>query len=96
METYLSIEGLSKYLGIAEKTIRRWVLNRDVPYRKIHKLIRFRVSEIERWIDGGAILLPEEKPENNEGDVLNGAISLDELAAMEEAEEEAGPGAKDD
>jgi len=27
VETYLSIEELAKYLGVSEKTIRRWVLN---------------------------------------------------------------------
>ena len=56
METYLNIEELAKYLGIAEKTIRKWVFNQDIPYRKIHKVIRFRLSEIERWIDGGGKL----------------------------------------
>ena len=87
METYLSIEGLAKYLGISEKTVRKWVLKHDVPYRKIHKVIRFRVSEIERWIDGSGFVLPEEKPENIEGDLLSGAVSLDELAVEEEAGE---------
>jgi excisionase family DNA binding protein len=56
VETYLNIEELAKYLGIAEKTIRKWVFNQDIPYRKIHKVIRFRLSEIERWIDGGGKL----------------------------------------
>ena len=53
METYLSIEELAEYLGIAEKTVRKWVLNRDIPYRKIMKVIRFRLSEIEEWIEAG-------------------------------------------
>jgi excisionase family DNA binding protein len=48
VETYLSIEELAKYLSVAEKTIRKWVLNGDIPYHKIMKLIRFRLSEIER------------------------------------------------
>ena len=69
METYLSIEGLAEYLQVAEKTVRKWVLNQEIPYRKIHKFIRFRVSEIERWIDGSGFVLPEEKPENIEGDL---------------------------
>jgi excisionase family DNA binding protein len=51
VETYLSIEGVAKYLGIAEKTVRKWVLNREIPYHKIMKVIRFRVSEIEEWIN---------------------------------------------
>ena len=50
METYLSIEGVAKYLGVSEKAVRKWVLNREIPYCKVMKLVRFRVSEIEEWI----------------------------------------------
>jgi excisionase family DNA binding protein len=59
METYLTIEGLAEYLKLAEQTIRRWVLNNEVPYHKIKKVIRFRVSEIEKWVDGGGKLAME-------------------------------------
>jgi len=55
MEIYLTIEGLAKYLQLAEQTIRRWVLNREISYHKIKKVIRFRVSEIEKWVDNGGI-----------------------------------------
>jgi len=53
MEVYLTIEELAAMLKLAEQTIRRYVLNRTIPYRKIRKVIRFRLSEIEKWIDGG-------------------------------------------
>ena len=52
----MSIEELAKYLSVAEKTIRKWVLNENIPYRKIQKVIRFRLSEIERWIESGGKL----------------------------------------
>jgi len=55
MEIYLTIEGLAEYLKLAEQTIRRWVLNREIPFHKIRKVIRFRVSEIEKWIDNGGV-----------------------------------------
>ena len=51
METYLTIEELAHYLKVAEQTIRRWVLNREIPFCKIKKVIRFRLSEIEKWVD---------------------------------------------
>ena len=54
METYLTIEELASHLKLAVKTIRRWVLNREIPFHKIKKAIRFRLSEIERWIENGA------------------------------------------
>ena len=54
METYLTIEELASHLKLAVKTIRRWLLNREIPFHKIKKVIRFRLSEIERWIENGA------------------------------------------
>ena len=69
METYLSIEGVAKYLGIAEKTVRKWVLNREIPYHKIMKVIRFRVSEIEEWINTSGKFCPV-TDEVQEGDLF--------------------------
>jgi len=53
METYLTIEELAVMLKLSEQTIRRYVLNRVIPFRKIRTAIRFRLSEIEKWISGG-------------------------------------------
>jgi excisionase family DNA binding protein len=55
METYLTIAELAEYIKLSEQTVRRYVLNKTVPFHKIHKAIRFRVSEIEKWIDGGGL-----------------------------------------
>ena len=61
METYLKIEDLAKYLNVAEQTIRRWILNREIPFRKIKKAVRFRLSEIEKWVDNNCLLCETEK-----------------------------------
>ena len=86
METYLTIEELADYLKLAEQTIRRWVLNSEIPYHKIKKVIRFRVSEIEKWIDEEGWIFPAGE-ETAESDMFRDVISLDELAEMEQAEE---------
>ena len=67
METYFTIEELAKYLNYAEKTIRKWVLNREIPFHKIHKTIRFRLSEIEKWVDSGVAHGEAEGSETGEG-----------------------------
>jgi excisionase family DNA binding protein len=72
VETYLSIEGAAKYLGVAEKTVRKWVLNREIPYHKIMKVIRFRVSEIEEWINSGGKACPVADGEAQEGVLFEG------------------------
>jgi len=84
LETYLSIEGLAKYLGIAEKTVRKWVLNHDIPYHKIMKIIRFRVSEIEQWIETNG-----KNPQGNEGEEQDGDLfAEDEAGNDREGEDE--------
>jgi excisionase family DNA binding protein len=55
MEIYLTIAELAGMVKLSGQTIRRYVLNKTIPYHKIHKAVRFRLSEIETWIDGGGI-----------------------------------------
>ena len=70
METYLTIEEVAKHLKLAEQTIRRYVLNREIPYHKIKKVIRFRLSEIERWVDGGGMNCSGMAVKDIEGDLF--------------------------
>lgn len=84
LETYLTIEGLAEYLKLAEQTVRRWVLNREVPYHKIKKVIRFRISEIEKWVDNGGILAATEScPETAESEVAEGELFADDVPPEE-------------
>ena len=87
METYLNTKELGEYLHIAEQTIRRWVMNDEIPYHRIHNVIRYRISEIEKWIDDGGYLMPEEEKTGLSDGFPPDVISLDELAEMEQADE---------
>jgi len=73
VETYLSIEGLAKYLEVSEKTVRKWVLNNEIPYHKIIKIIRFRISEIEGWINSSGKLNPVNDSEAQGGELFEDA-----------------------
>ena len=53
LETLLTIAEVAAALKLAEQTVRRWVLRREIPFLKIGKAVRFRPSDIARWIDGG-------------------------------------------
>jgi len=75
VETYLTIEELAKYLKYAEKTIRKWVLNRQIPFHKIHTSIRFRLSEIDKWVDGGCVQAETETTEGGEISNEQGVMS---------------------
>jgi len=53
MEILLTMKELAAALKITEQTVQRYVLRKEIPYRKIMRMVRFRPSEINRWIDNG-------------------------------------------
>jgi excisionase family DNA binding protein len=73
METYLTIEELAAALKLAAQTIRRYVLKREIPYHKIKKVIRFKPSEVERWIESGGLDSAADRGGELEGDLFTGA-----------------------
>jgi excisionase family DNA binding protein len=82
METYLTIAELAEYIKLSEQTVRRYVLNKTVPYHKIHKVVRFRVSEIEKWIESGGLDgTVTAKPEDDRGGDLFTGLEAEEAGA---------------
>ena len=51
METYMTIGQLAEHLKLAENTIRRWVRNGEIPHHRINRVIRFKLSKVESWLD---------------------------------------------
>jgi len=49
---FLSIQDLSRYLEIRPKTIYAKVEERSIPHYRVGKLIRFKRSEIDLWMEG--------------------------------------------
>jgi len=82
METYLTSEELADYLKLTEPTIRRWVQNREIPFRKIKSILRFRVSEIEKWIDEEGKALTEKEKQKQEKVLLGDELPLEELEGV--------------
>jgi excisionase family DNA binding protein len=51
METYLTVDEVAAAVKLSTQTIRRYVLRKEIPYHKINRAVRFRPSEIERWVE---------------------------------------------
>lgn len=51
IDSLMTIQDVSRFLKISEGTIRDWIFKRKIPFRKIGRAIRFKQSEIERWIN---------------------------------------------
>lgn len=50
-ERWLSVDEVAEYLGIKRFTVYKWAHRLDLPARKIGRLLRFRKSEIDTWME---------------------------------------------
>lgn len=50
MEKLVNVKEIAGILGLTEKTVRSKYKRLGLPYYKVGWLIRFRVSEIEDWL----------------------------------------------
>lgn len=46
----LSVPEAAAFLGVKERTLRRWIVERGVPHAKIGGLIRLRRSALVEWL----------------------------------------------
>lgn len=51
MNQIMSIKELSLYLGIKEKTLYAKVAAKEIPHYKIDRLVRFKIEEIDLWME---------------------------------------------
>ena len=51
-ERWVSAEEVAAHLGVGKATVYRWVESRGLPARRIGRLFRFRLSEIDAWVAG--------------------------------------------
>ena len=51
MIDFMGIDELSSYLNISKKTIYNYTCAKIIPYYKIGKVLRFKKSDIEQWIE---------------------------------------------
>ena len=45
----------AQYIGCTSGTLRVWVSKRRVPYIKVGSLVKFRKSDLDRWLDKQAV-----------------------------------------
>lgn len=51
------INEISIYLDVKVSTVYAWVHTRQIPYYKIGRLVKFNLSEIERWVEGKRVMV---------------------------------------
>lgn len=49
-EPYVDTDAVAEYLGVSRRTLEVWVQRRRIPFHKVGRLVRFRLSEVDAWI----------------------------------------------
>ena len=52
-EKWSSIEEIAGHLQVHKDTIRLWIKKGEIPAHKVGKLWRFKISEVDGWIQSG-------------------------------------------
>ena len=60
-EPWVSVEDVSKHLGVAKDSIYRWIETKALPAKRVGRLWKFKISEVDAWVQaGGAEIVPEQ------------------------------------
>ena len=51
VERWLSLEEISKHVGCSKDTIRAWIKKDTIPYHKVGRMYKFKISEVDAWIE---------------------------------------------
>ncbi len=52
-EKWVNLEQIAKHMGLSKDTIRNYIKKQRIPYYKIGKQYKFKISEIDTWIESG-------------------------------------------
>ncbi len=50
----MSVEQVAQHLNVKTFTIYKWLERKDMPAHKVGRLWRFRISEIDDWVQPGS------------------------------------------
>jgi excisionase family DNA binding protein len=53
-EPWVSVDDLAQHLGVTKDSVYRWIERKGLPARKIGKLWKFKLSEVDDWVRQGA------------------------------------------
>jgi len=65
LEGYLTAKEVAAFLQLSLQTIRRYTMNKKIPFHKIDRAVRYKKLEIEEWVEKG--MMQTSASENEQG-----------------------------
>jgi len=53
IEKWVGLSEIAEHLGVSKDTIRNWIKRENIPFHKVGKLYKFRISEVDKWVESG-------------------------------------------
>lgn len=51
----VNLENVAEHLSVSHDTVRAWIRNGKLPFRRAGKCYKFKLSEIDEWVRKGKI-----------------------------------------
>ena len=64
-DRWLSVDEISKYLGVSNDTVYRWIDKYAMPAHRMGRLWKFKKDEVDEWVKAGGAA---DKPEKTESE----------------------------
>lgn len=55
-ERWVGVQGVATHLGVNKDSVYRWIDKKGLPARRVGRLYRFRISEVDEWVKSGGTL----------------------------------------
>ncbi len=63
-EPWVSVEEVARHLGVAKDSVYRWIESRGLPAKKVGRLWKFRLTEVDGWVNAGGAVDPAAEHRN--------------------------------
>jgi len=52
-EKFVNLEDIAEHLSVSKDAIRNWIRKNAIPFYRVGKQYKFRISEINDWFESG-------------------------------------------
>lgn len=53
VERWYSLEEIANHLGVSKDTIRSYIKKGTIPFCKVGRQYKFKLSEVDAWVESG-------------------------------------------
>ncbi len=53
VEKWVTLKEIQAHLGVGRETILQWIAKRNMPAYKMGRLWKFKISEVDAWVQSG-------------------------------------------